>query len=225
MLFQAIFFDIDDTIMDFKQCSRAALCKSFHELNIKWNDTTIDLFYEIDDALWKRQRQGILSVQEVLNNRFEILFNQLGIKIDSKICRNLFSEKLGQEHILETAAYETIINLSSRYKLYVASNGIKKMQLSRLSLAGLLPYFTDIFVSDDIGFEKPDIRFFNECLRRSGLEAENILFIGDSLEADIKGCQSKGIAACWYNPKHISRPHNQSLEYEIDNLQELRKFL
>ena len=57
-----------------------------------------------------------------------------------------------------------IRSLSPCFPLYAASNGIKDVQISRLKNAGLFPFFAGIFVSDDIGFEKPDIRFFKVCL-------------------------------------------------------------
>lgn len=58
------------------------------------------------------------------------------------------------------------------------------MQLSRLKSAGLLSYFSDVFVSDEIGFEKLDSRFFSECLHRIHFRPEEVLMVGDSLLAE-----------------------------------------
>ena len=61
------------------------------------------------------------------------------------------------------------------------------MQLSRLKSAGLFSYFSDVFVSDEIGFENPDSRFFSKCLHRIHFRPEEVLMVGDSLQADIAG--------------------------------------
>ena len=73
------------------------------------------------------------------------------------------------------------------------------MQRSRLQVAGILHYFSDLFVSDDIGAEKPSEAFFEEAMRRSGVAPNEVLFIGDSLQADMMGALRSGIDRCWYN--------------------------
>ena len=65
------------------------------------------------------------------------------------------------------------------------------MQLSRLKSAGLFSYFSDVFVSDEMGFEKPDSRFFSKCLHRIHFRPEEVLMVGDSLQADIAGGEKR----------------------------------
>ena len=67
------------------------------------------------------------------------------------------------------------------------------MQLSRLKSAGLFSYFSDVFVSDEMGFEKPDSRFFSKCLHRIHFRPEEVLMVGDSLQADIAGGAKSGL--------------------------------
>ena len=103
----------------------------------------------------------------------------------------------------------------------MASNSILAMQTSRLRLAKLLPYFQDLFVSNDIGYEKPDLRFFETCLHRSQLQPEDIVFVGDSLEADMAGASGSGMAACWYNPQQKDAPQNIAIQHSITHLSQL----
>ena len=125
----------------------------------------------------------------------------------------------------EPGAVETIAKLSERYLLYVASNGVLEMQRSRLEIAGLANYFTDLFVSDDIGAEKPSERFFHEAMRRSKTEPGELLFVGDSIEADMIGAARSGIDRCWYNPQHLTAPARPKLNYTITALSELPRIL
>lgn len=224
-MYKALFFDVDDTLLNFKLCSQAALSKALDCFNIPHDQCIFDLFYEIDNNLWNKQKQGLISVQNVLDCRFNELFTRLRIDVDSNKFKIIFQENLSGEYILEPGAYDIIRYLSAKYKLYVASNGIFTMQQSRLKQANLFPSFSDLFVSDDIGYEKPDIHFFEECLKRSRLKNEDVLFIGDSLEADMFGAHNSGIATCWYNPNN--KLHNRDLKigYIIESLYQLKDIL
>jgi len=224
-MYKALFFDVDDTLLNFKLCSQAALSKAIDIFGIPHDQYIFDLFYEIDNELWAKQKQGLISVQNVLDSRFNELFTRLGINVDSNKFKVAFLENLSNEYILEPGAYDIIRYLSSKYKLYVASNGMLTMQQSRLKQANLFPYFSDLFVSDDIGYEKPDIHFFEECLQRSGLKNKDVLFIGDSLEADILGAHTSGIDTCWYNPTNIFNHKDLKIGYIIEGLHQLKDIL
>jgi FMN phosphatase YigB (HAD superfamily) len=63
----------------------------------------------------------------------------------------------------------------------------------------VLQYFEDTYISMDIGYDKPDLRFYQEALRRSGLSADEVLMIGDSMTTDILGAQAAGIDAIFFD--------------------------
>ena len=224
-MYTALFFDVDDTLLNFELCSQAALCKTFNFFNIDYNEKVYKLFRDIDHHLWMKQKQGVLAVEEVLNFRFKQLLDGLNLGVDPIKFQSSFQEYLSKECVLEANAIEVIQYLSSKYKLYVTSNGILKMQLERLKLAGLLPYFSDVFVSDEIGYDKPNINFFRECLERSQVHCEEILLVGDSLEADIIGANKSNIATCWYNPNNGIKKVDLKTDYIISNLLQLKKIL
>ena len=79
------------------------------------------------------------------------------------------------------------------YRLFAASNSFGHLQRSRLERAGILKYFEDTYISMDIGYDKPDVRYFEEALRRCGLQPNEVLMIGDSLTTDILGAQAVGM--------------------------------
>ena len=85
------------------------------------------------------------------------------------------------------------------YRLFAASNSFGHLQRNRLDKAGVLPYFEDTYISMDIGYDKPDIRFFEEALRRCGMEASEVLMIGDSMTTDIEGARKAGIDALFFD--------------------------
>jgi len=224
-MYKALFFDVDDTLLNFEQCSKEALRKTFHCFNITYDDRTYELFRNIDNQLWIKQKQGTLTVQDVLKIRFQHLFEHLNLRDYNATFQNVFQEKLSEEFTTEPHAVESVQRLSSKYKLFVTSNGILQMQLKRLELAGILCYFSGVFVSDDIGYEKPNVKFFDECIKRGQLNRSEILLIGDSIEADIIGANNSNIDSCWYNPKHKSRTFDVKIDYIISDLLELKNIL
>jgi HAD superfamily hydrolase (TIGR01549 family) len=66
-----------------------------------------------------------------------------------------------------------------------------------LAELGLDRFFAGQAVSADVGFEKPDRRFFDAALEISGSDRSRTVHVGDGLEADVKGALSSGIDAVW----------------------------
>jgi FMN phosphatase YigB (HAD superfamily) len=54
----------------------------------------------------------------------------------------------------------------------------------------------------DIGYDKPDVRFFEEALRRANLLPNEVLMIGDSMTTDILGAQNAGIEALFFDRRN-----------------------
>ena len=66
-----------------------------------------------------------------------------------------------------------------------------------LAELGLERFFAGQAVSADVGFEKPDPRFFDAALKISGTDPSRAVHVGDGLEADVQGALSSGIDAVW----------------------------
>lgn len=224
-MYKAIFLDIDDTVFNFKKCSESALKKTFSTLNLEYNKDVFELFSAIDERLWKQQKEELLSVADVLDIRFAKLSETLGLDYDSNLAKEHFGNLLGEQYIMEPGIEEVLKNISADYKIYAASNGMLTMQKNRLQLSGLKRYFTDLYVSDDIGSAKPNIRFFTESMKRAGLEPSDILMIGDSLVSDIAGARNAGIDSVWYNPYGLENETDIEADYEIKELHELAGIL
>lgn len=224
-MYKAIFLDIDDTVFNFKKCSESALKETFSTLNLEYNKNVFELFSAIDERLWKQQKEELLTVADVLDIRFAELSETLGLDYDSNLAKEHFGNLLGEQYIMEPGIEKVLKELSSDYKIYAASNGVLTMQENRLQLSGLKRYFTDLYVSDDIGYAKPNINFFTESMDRAGLEPSEILMVGDSLVSDIAGAREAGIDSVWYNPYSLENLSKINADYEIENLHELAGIL
>lgn len=219
-MINTIFMDIDDTIFDFNQCSYDALFETCALLNITFSEETYRLFRFLDAALWQEQKKGELTVEDVMSLRAGRFAEQTGTPELAGEFQLTFRQALSSQTALVPDAEKLIRSLSPCFPLYAASNGIKDVQISRLKNAGLFPFFAGIFVSDDIGFEKPDIRFFKVCLSRIRRKPDEVLMIGDSLRADIAGAAAGGLKTCWFNPKKQANSSAIIPDYEISGLLE-----
>ena len=224
-MYKAIFLDIDDTVFNFKKCSESALKETFSTLNLEYNKNVFESFSAIDERLWKQQKEELLTVAEVLDIRFAELSETLGLNYDSNLAKEHFGKLLGEQYIMEPGIEEVLKELSADYKIYAASNGVLTMQENRLELSELKKYFTDLYVSDDIGYAKPNINFFTESMNRAKLQPSEILMIGDSLVSDITGARAAGIDSVWYNPYGLENLSKISADYEIKDLHELAGIL
>lgn len=223
--YKAVFIDIDDTLLDFKKCSQQALEESCKKIGVPYSPNLYAYFHEVDKKLWDRQKLGEINVDEVLQMRFETVCDSLVQKVDPSLFNKTFQASLAKTTVLVDGALEVLEYLSVKYKLFAASNGILEMQTSRLRLSGLQDYFEDLFVSDAIGFEKPDQRFFIHCLEKSNYLAKEVLFVGDSWEADIEGALAVGIETCWFTKNPKKDGITDKTTYQITTLKELRELV
>ena len=88
--------------------------------------------------------------------------------------------------------------------------------------SGIEKYFEGIFISERIGYDKPDARYFDACFARiPDFSKERAIMIGDSLTSDIRGGVNAGIKTCWFNPKNEENRSGLKPDYEIRRLQQI----
>lgn len=224
--YTTLFFDADDTLLDFQQAEALALQKMFARYRIPFDKEMDEQYQQINRGLWRAFEQGQISRDQVTDTRFQTLFGQLGISLDGKAFNQEYLKALGEESCLLEGAYELCRDLSRTHSLYCMTNGVAGTQRSRLKGSGLERFFKDIFVSEELGFQKPMKEYFLAAFQHIGeVSVENSLMIGDSLTSDIQGGCNIGMDTCWYNPKGKENPGAVSPTYEINSFQQLRQLL
>ncbi len=224
--YQALFFDVDDTLLDFGAAETAALRLLFEEQKIALTAEIEADYKRINRGLWKSFEAGELDRDEVVNSRFARLFKEYGQEVDGTALEKKYRGYLEEGHQLVDGAFELITDLQDRYDLYIVTNGVSKTQAKRLRNSGLHPLFKSIFVSEDTGFQKPMKEFFDYVFAQiPALSVERSLIIGDSLSADIKGGQLAGLDTCWFNPERKANDSGIVPTYEIQTLDQLYRIL
>ncbi len=116
--------------------------------------------------------------------------------------------------------------LSKKYRLFLVSNGTAIVQKGRLDSSGIRKYFEKIFVSQEIGANKPSEQYFDAVFAQiPGFDKTKAMIVGDSLSSDILGGINAGIATCWVNPSHAPANPKIPADYEIERLAQLDKLL
>lgn len=222
-MIRTVFLDLDDTILDFQKSERVAIRKTFEILGVPHSPEVIERYIEINVSLWQALERGELTREGVLHGRFERLFSELKMVRSPKETQELYQSLLAKEYDFLPGGRELLSELkkSGRYRLYMATNGIPEVQEPRIEKSGVGEFFDGVFISERIGYQKPDKRFFDACFERiDGFKKEEAIIVGDSLSSDIKGGINAGILTCHFNPK--DKPYSQiKPDYKIKNLSEL----
>ena len=222
-----VFLDIDNTLLDFRKCADASLQKGFAEFSLPWTEDFIPLFHTLNSALWRQLEEGIFpNRQALLDVRFERIFTAAGITCNGRAFEARFQRLLSESCEPVDGALDILRYLAGKYTVCAASNSAYEHQLHRLKAAGMLPYLSHVFVSEDIGATKPDPIFFQRCFERLGNPGkDSVLMIGDSLTADIAGAHAFGIQSCWFNYEGAPIPENIHPWQIVRHLDELRNIL
>jgi len=224
-MIEFLFLDLDDTILDFHKAEYIAIGKTFEAMGLTPTEEIRHRYHEINDAHWKMLERGELTRDQVLVQRFERLFEEFGIEVDGVTVARTYEKFLGQGHWFLPGAEEAVMELHKNYRLFLASNGTASVQKGRMTSANLYRWFETVFVSQEIGYNKPSKEYFDACFARiPGFDKSKCLMVGDSLSSDILGGINAGIKTCWVNPAHKDSGGIQP-DYEIEALADLPRLL
>ena len=225
-MMEFLFLDLDDTILDFHKAERIALSKTLESFDVAPEDEVLARYHVINLQHWERLETGELTRDQVQEGRFRVLFQELGRTVDPVAVTRTYERNLGIGHYFLPGAEEAVQSLHQKYRLFLASNGTASVQHSRLESAGLYPVFERVFVSQELGFNKPAREFFDACAAQiPGYAPEKAMMVGDSLSSDIRGGKNAEIRTCWVNPDHKSAPEGLTPDYEIEALSQLPELL
>lgn len=196
MHYKAIFIDIDDTLLDYIPCCREAFDAALPE-----HPEYFDIFFSISGRLFSEAKHGKYTISEVMDLYPQEFIDTIGYPQSAvDPFKHAFRAAWGKTHTLVPGAEQMLQTLQAKgYRLFAASNSFGHLQRSRLEHAGILRYFEDTFISMDIGYDKPDIRFYQEALKRANLQPSEVLMIGDSMTTDVLGAQAAGIDALFFD--------------------------
>lgn len=223
-MYKIILIDIDDTIFDFKSGEAKALINTLNKFNIKYDDNLLKKFSDINEKYFQLYAKNEMTREQFHKARFDDLLYISKSYNDPIEVNKFYLENLAQQCEFVDGAKDVIQYLNDKYVLCIASNGKYEVQKQRLELAKIDKYFSKIYVSSQIGFNKPDKRFldyiFNDL---SEYKKSDFIIIGDREDSDILGAINSGIDSIYFNSQKKDTTLKSS--YIIYNLEEIKNIL
>ncbi len=227
-MYKYLLWDIDGTVLDFLASEAYAIRTLFRKYNLgECTDEMLKLYSATNVKYWGMLERNEITKPEVLIGRFREFFGIIGV--DTSVAKKFNEEyqvTLGDHIEFVENAEETLHSCKGKYVLAAVTNGTKVAQKKKLRMSGLDKIFDAVFISEDVGFEKPNTQYFDFVFEKLGItDKKEVLIIGDSLMADMKGGYDSGIDTCWYNPQHKSNTLEIPVTYEIDSISKLKNIL
>jgi len=225
-------FDADGTLFDFDRAEKNALEAALKKCGFSYSPQVLAQYREINTDVWKRYERGEITKEELQPLRFNRLFSATGASggsgadYDGTGVNAEYLYELGKSPFLIDGALKICEEIHSlNKKIYIVTNGILAVQKARIEHSAISKYIEDFFVSEFIGFQKPQKEYFDYVLSHiEAAQKEKILIIGDSLSADIAGGNTAGIDSCWLNSGGAVNDTGIKPLYIVESLYELRKF-
>ena len=229
--YQHIFFDLDNTLWDFDKSSILAFEKIYEIFQlINYNIPSAAHFhhtyFEHNNRLWELYRQGKIDKEFLKDERFRLPLKDYGI-INDNLAHDLgesYTDFAARMVALVPNTIEILSYLKEKnYNIHLITNGFLEVQSIKMQASGLDKYIDKTFVSEVVGYKKPDHRIFYHAMENVGANIENCVMIGDDLSVDILPAKEIGIHHIYFNRKQI--PHNETLECEIRDLIEIKNLI
>ena len=219
--YKYILFDLDDTILDFKAAEVYAFKKLLTKLNVEFKEEYLEKYSKDNLALWKKYELGLIERNVIFEERMKPLFEMLNINYDPVKASYEYLDYLSECAVFIGNSYNEIVRLSKKYDLYLVSNGEPSVQYPRIKTSGLDKLFKGLFISSEIGHQKPKKEFFDYVSDHiDNFDRSKAVVIGDSLSSDMKGAISYGIDSCWFNPN--CKETDLDVKYNITSLSQIR---
>lgn len=237
--YKTLLFDLDDTLIDNRESVRCGFKVISQAEGEPYTDENFELFFQIDEKFWKNHQDGKTVIPEKFKasnfsenkeyvnwlraQRFLQYFKGK-ITLERAVELNdLFIDSIADCVVEIAGAKELLCELSKRYEIIVITNGPSAAAKTKLEKIASLEYVAGIYCSDQFGFVKPDVRFFQGIMKLREKEKKNtnlsdFLMIGDSLKSDVGFAQNCGIHSCWFRKVGESVSGDYKPTYTVTSL-------
>lgn len=221
---KVILWDIDGTLLNFEEAEKYAIRACFAQFRLgECTDSMLADYSQINRSYWQRLERGEITKPQVLEGRFCEFFRKYGLDTG---CVSAFNARyqiaLGDTFCFHEGGLEVVQSLQGKVKQYAVTNGTRIAQERKLKGSGLADLLDGVFISEELGTEKPGIGFFHRVWDKIGSFAPGeVMIVGDSLTSDIQGGNNAGILCCWFNPQGKPAPEHLRIEYTVNSLSQI----
>jgi putative hydrolase of the HAD superfamily len=232
MAIKAVLFDMFDTLMMIEKDHEfytPSITRMFRHLNRKGVDVSFEKFNET----YIRERDLLFAKADLnleephFNVRIAKTLESLGYNFDVSDsivseATNEFCEEFMKYVRIDADAETPLKALHGKYKLAIVSNfAIPECVLKLLKLGGIDKLFDVIVVSGAVNKRKPSPEIFNSTLKMMGVSADEAVFVGDTIDADIEGAKAVGMRAVYIERRVQKESERFCSDHTIKSLREI----
>lgn len=214
--------------MDFHEASKLSIKSLLEQHNKEYSDSIYEIYHELNLKVWEAFEKNEIDAIKLRYLRFELFLHEMGWNFNAKEWGKTYLEGIVKYTELFDQTIAILDYTKQKYKIAAVTNGLQEVQRPRLRKCGIYEKFDHIQVSDEIGYSKPDIAFFQYLFENIGQHEKNeMLIIGDSLSSDMEGGKNAGIDTCWFDVynQHTKMTNKPAVNYRITELNELRTII
>lgn len=226
-MINVILWDVDGTLLDFKAQEKNAMIKGFKDYSLgTLTEKMLKRYSDINKKYWEDLEKGLYKKSDILVKRFDDFFKEYHLVCDATSFNKSYQINLGDTICFMENAYEIVKDLKGKIKQYIVTNGTYQAQMHKLTKSGLINLVDDYFISDIVGFNKPNIEFFNYVFEKIGKNnKDEMLIVGDSITSDMQGGVNAKIKCCFYNPTGITDYRGLNIDYDIKSLNDIKRII
>lgn len=237
-MYKILIFDLDNTLTDDDENVKQAFKYVMECRNEEYTDEKFSIFRAIDIETWRARANGeivtpfendiIKKTEWIRASRFIKFYGENNITYeDAVIANNNYMEGMKLKVISQKNAFEVIKYLFEKgYRIIIATNGPKVALDTKIEKLGITEFIDITFSAEEIGFMKPHFKYYDALFKKSKIKKkEDILFIGDDLDKDIRGGIDNNLDTCWCNYNNFVNNTSYKPKFEIHELLELKNIL
>lgn len=196
--------DMDDTLLDFGRLERENVIGVLASFGIEADEKTARRFHEINDSLWKALERGEIQRPQIVTKRFELLFAELGVSLGVQAVADAYFSGLAEKCFPFEGMHAFLEALGRLGAIYITTNGATVVQRRHLTDAGIGRYVSGVFISDEIGANKPSAAYCEHVAAHiPEFRAERAVYVGDSLTSDKLCAERMGVDFILFAPRGL----------------------
>lgn len=216
---KAVIFDLDNTLYDFSSAWLKANKAMYNYLNLSLYsnyENFFEIFKKHNKSILDDIAQGKVRLRQLRFLRIISTMKDLGIYYTEEDAKKYYDKMF--EFILENieenkCLIDNLLELKSKYKIFILTNGIAREQRLKLKKMKILDIFDGIYISSETMINKPNNQAFLQIIENHDLTVENTLMVGDSFNQDILPAQKLGMKTFFIEKKWHLSDENYTYNY------------
>ncbi len=228
-MIRAIGFDLDNTLFDHTEAAAEAMRRLIAEKNWKYvGQSSVGAeWHRVETIYFSQYAAGNMTLVEHRRARMRVFLESTDAIFSHDELDDLWNAYLvhyAKSWVAYSDAHEALNQLKALgIKMAVLTNGQQAQQEAKLQAIGLSQMFEGCLAIGTVEALKPDPRAFQQLCRLLDCEPNEVLFVGDDLDVDVRAAVNAGLKGVWLNRNGLQRPDD--MDIEIGALGELKEHI